>query len=419
MINQNPFLSKTFTNIWLKHFNFGKPPYTFNFIKKLAFFKPFKLPLYVNVGRNLTKGMSYTLENHLDYKRKTFLIYDVPEYFNLPFLEDNTTSLKLKKIKQYPGYSINIDNYNNLDEFLKTTFSKSSNQKLRRYLRRLELCFDISYKMLIGPTDKAEYDRVFNHFHSLLTKRFNDKKTTNNNLNPEEWNFYKEVAYPLILEKKAGLHVVYNGNTPICIRLLYFSESIIFDAITVFDIDYTKFHIGKISIMKMLEWSFNSDYNYFDFSKGYFDYKESWSDLKYNFEYHILYDSKSITSIVIASTLSRYFKIKQFLRDKDFNKKLHNLNFILKSQNKNIQKPTIQEIDSKNIEYTSDMLVKIDFLDLEYSFLRKFVFDFLFLNSEHIKNLSVYKIEKLDQNYFLIECPKKQTIVYQQNKPAK
>ena len=53
--------------------------------------------------------------------------------------------------------------------------------------------------------------------------------------------FYRDVALPMILEKKASLFVVYEDSNPIALRLNYFSENTLFHAITTFDIDYSKF----------------------------------------------------------------------------------------------------------------------------------------------------------------------------------
>ncbi|WNH10234.1 GNAT family N-acetyltransferase [Thalassobellus suaedae] len=255
--------------------------------------------------------------------------------------------------------------------------------------------------MLIGNIEKSEYDFVFNHFKELLTKRFDDKHIVNNNLNPKEWNFYYEVVYPLLLEKKAALYVIYNGETPICVRLLYFSETIIFDAITVFDIDYTKFHIGKISIMKMLEWSFKNDFKIFDFSKGYFDYKESWSDLRYDFEYHLFIDSKSITSIILGNTIAFLLKFKQYLREKEINKTLHKLTYILRRR-KTYSDTLIKEISINEINYKQTQLEPIK-LDDKHAFLKKYAYDFLFITKEHFKNLKVYKVNNQLNTIYLLE----------------
>ncbi|WP_298537836.1 GNAT family N-acetyltransferase [uncultured Algibacter sp.] len=348
--------------------------------------------------------MSYEISKDKlkDFRKKVFLIYDVPKYFEI----DNSIeveNIKSIKINQYPGFLINLENYSDFNDYFRATFSKRSIQKLNRYNKRLENCFNLTEKMLWGSdTDKLEYDFVFKHFHKLLTKRFEDKQITNNNLNPEEWSFYKDVAYPLLLENKAGLYVIYSDDIPISVRLLYFSEDIIFDAITVFDIDYTKFHLGKLSIMKMLQWSFKENYKIFDFSKGYFDYKESWSDLKYNFEYHIHYDRNSISSFLLANSLSVFFNLKQYLRDKELNKKLHKFSFFLRKKKSKSLSPQLI-ITEELITYDEDALAQVSLQDRKYSFLKKHAFDFLFLNSEHLKNLAVFEITSQSNTSYLLK----------------
>ncbi|WP_418603860.1 GNAT family N-acetyltransferase [Hwangdonia sp.] len=403
MIKSNPFFSSTFIKKWHRHFNTEKPLYSFDFIKNISFYKPRSFPLFINSGKNLTKGVSYSLDDEsaaTDFKSKCFLIYDVPKFFNVKTNSGNK-NLKVKKAKQYPGFLIHLDKHKDFNTYFKSTFSKSSVQKFRRYNRRLEHCFSITYKMYYGEIDKKEYDFVFSYFNKLLTKRFDDKQITNNNLNPEEWNFYYDVVYPLILEKKASLFVIYNDGIPITVRLNYFSEDIIFDAITVFDIDYSKFHIGKISIMKILEWAFNNDFKTFDFTKGYFDYKESWSDLKYDFEYHIYYDSKSVTAALIANYLYLFFKLKQSLREKDINTKLHKALFFLKNnKSSNANNYHIKPIiNSKDFE--PEKTQEIDINSTENTFLRKIVFDYLYTSSENLKHINLYKCKTASNSYIL------------------
>ena len=65
---------------------------------------------------------------------------------------------------------------------------------------------------------------------------------------------------------------------------LNFSEDTLFDAITVFDIDYSKFHLGSITIMKLIEWCIENEIKILDFSKGYFEYKRRWCTKIYDFE---------------------------------------------------------------------------------------------------------------------------------------
>ncbi len=397
----NPFTSDTYTTIWSKHFSPSVSATRFGFLKNLLFEKHKFLPLYFNYGKTHTKGISYTIENSdvEDIDGKVLLIYDVPTFFNTAELSQNR--IRGYKIKQYPGFLINLEPYKDFNEFMVGTFKKSSRYKLNKYKRKLESCFDINYKMFHGEISKVEYNSVFDSFNKLLVKRFDDKQVTNNNLEKEEWDFYHDVAYPMILEKKAGLYVIYNGTQPIGVTLVYFSEDIIFDAITVFDIDYSKFNLGSVTIMKLIEWSIEHKLKIFDFSKGYFDYKKRWASEEYNFEYHILYDSKSLLASLIAFALKAYYEIKQILRDKNVNKKLHELTFWIRNDKAKKRSDLTYEFWSIEQETIDEELVKVDFNALENHFLKDIIFDLLYLNNEKLIDVTLHQIAKDKSTYLL------------------
>lgn len=412
MIKANPFTSNTFVSYWSKHFIVNKKTHSFDFANGISFYKSKFSGLYINVGKNLTKGMSYRPKEALDKdaKGKTFLIYDVPTFFEVP--EINHKSIKLYRATQYPGFLINLSQFQNLEDFMVRTFKKSSRYKLKKYKKKLESCFDIHYKMFCGEISKEEYDYIFKVFKELLIKRFNAKQITNNNLEKEEWDFYHEVAYPMLLEKKAGLFVVYDVDKPIGITLCYFSEEILFDAITVFDIDYSKFHLGSVNIMKLVDWSLNNGVKIFDFSKGYFDYKARWASQKYDFQYHILYDSSSLGSRVIAFGLKKYFVLKQFLRNKNVNKNFHRFTF----WTKNVFSKEVPEAAPKyefmelRKDFKKEDFVEIPSEELENQFLKNMIFDFLYLNNEHHNSLKVFKkVEPM--NTLFMFCGKERRLV--------
>lgn len=410
MVQQNPFLSQTFIEIWSKHFLLKHLKKVFEFIN-IGFYKPSLFPIYVNLGATLTKGVSYNLKalaSAKELKQKALLIYDVPAYFNKN--EKSNNEVSVIKVKQYPGYLINLKKYNGLNHYLTKVFSKSSRQKFKRYSQRLEQCYNIHYKMYFGAISIEEYNHVFNAFHALLTKRFIGKQTVNNNLFEHEWNFYRAVVYPLILEKKASLNVIYNANQPISIRLNYYSDTIVFDAITVFDTDYSKFHLGKISILKILEWVFEQPYEIFDFSKGYFDYKESWSDQSYNFEYHLLYNSASITSSSLAFFTAYYFRLKHFLRTQKLNEKFHSLQFLLKHNKKAISEYLIKEVTDETLNIEPKNLTPI-VLDNTVSYLKKPANDFLYLSKAHCNDLKVFKLKTKESAVFLLTAKQHQQLL--------
>lgn len=394
-----PFSTNTFQKVWKKHFIQNKKVESFKFLEGLNFYKG-RFSVFFNVGRNLTKGNIYTLKDFEDYKNKVFMIYDV-----LPHLNTQTNhvpkNLGVLKSVQYPGFLIHLNQFSSIDDYLLNTFSKNTRMKMRKFSKRLDKCFNISTKMLYGEVDKQEYDQLFDNFMHLLQKRYSEKQISYNNMQPDEWRFYKEVAYPLIKEKKASLFVIYNDQTPIAITYNYHTETSVIDAITVFDIDYSKFNIGYVNNLKLLDWCFNNNVKTLDFSKGYFDYKKRMSSLAYDFEYHILFDKKSIYSKLKAYGYHSFFMFKAYLRHKKIDTKYHKLTYYIK--HKNQSKPE-EKIEINKIEKLPvlDGLTEINMLfNDEYYELKKHVYDFLYLVVEPYDKIKSYKVKSEKGVYIL------------------
>lgn len=391
----SPFLASIFQEIWKKHFIANKQEKSFKFIDGLSFYKS-SSSIFINIGKNLTKGGNYHIYNYEDYKNKTFLVYDV-----LPHLVKKTMDLPpnigiLKSI-QYPGFLINLDNFKNIDDYLLNTFSKNTRMKMRKFSKRLEDCFEISTKMFFGQIDKKEYDRIFENFMVLLQKRYSEKEVLYNNMQPTEWNFYKEVAYPLILENKASLFVVFNKETPIAITYSYHTKDSLIDAITVFDIDYSKFNLGYVNNLKLVNWCFENKLKTLDFSKGYFDYKKRMCTLEYNFEYHIIYDKKSIKSKLLAHFYFNFLEFKTYLRNKKLDVKFHELTYKLKNKSSNNLETTIKTLDTLP---NNDALLKIDSHKVsELSFLTKHINDFLYLVVKPLNEIEIFKLNGEKETY--------------------
>nr|WP_299172513.1 GNAT family N-acetyltransferase [uncultured Allomuricauda sp.] len=411
----NPFTSETFAHHWAKHFNKGIKPIPFRFLNQVCCYQS-KIPgLYINVGKNLTKGISYNINDtdKREIRGKTFLFYDVFSTSSPVerFAERTFNDFGHFSIRQYPGYLIELKSFSSLEDYISHTFKKSSRYKLRKYKNRLESCFDISFKSIGPDVSKGEYDFVFERFRTLLEKRFNEKKIRNNNLDKREWDFYKDVALPLIKEEKATLFVLYNGYEPISITLGYLSDKRIFDAITVFDIDYAKFHLGSIKIMYLINWAITNNWDILDFSKGHFEYKKRWSNKKYYFHYNVIYDSKSLTSKLLATVLRNFFRLKQYLRDKKINEKLHRFTFRIKNFFPKKQSHLKYEFHELKEEFPSKNYHKMNHNASENLFLKKVIFDFLYLNNESYNEFELYGIGESDRSNFVLSGKKKKVQV--------
>uniref|UniRef100_UPI0035939227 hypothetical protein n=1 Tax=Pricia sp. TaxID=2268138 RepID=UPI0035939227 len=146
------------------------------------------------------------------------VIWDIPEYLEV-HLTDLGPNIKVTKIRQYQGYLMNLSPFKNLDGFLAKQLSSRNRKKLRSKKRNLESGHDIRYAFYFGNIDKEEYNRLFDAFYSFLEERFEEKKTVNNNLG--KWDYYRELVYPMILEKRASLFVIYDKDNPITIGMQF------------------------------------------------------------------------------------------------------------------------------------------------------------------------------------------------------
>lgn len=196
--------------------------------------------------------------------------------------------------------------------------------------------------------------------------------------------------------------VMYNGRVPIGILLLFQAKEVVFDYLRVFDPDYYKFSIGKVSNLKLIEWCYQNNYKISDFSKGDFEHKRKWSNLTYDFHYHIYYDKNSWMSRITASSLERFFKAKLHLREKDYNtryrKLLYNLQGGLFSKKESFNTYKIRKLD---VLPDAQTLEEIDIKTSDrYENVLEPFYSFLYLNSEHESNAKVFQ-EKSNKNHFI------------------
>ena len=117
-------------------------------------------------------------------------------------------------------------------------------------------------------------------------------------------------------------------------------------------------------------------------------------------------------SIGCSTFQKAFFKLKQFLRDKEVNNKLHKLRFFLKKK-PSATSQTNLIINNEESEYLKDAnWLPIDLNHPNHAFLKKHVYDFLFLNSEHIKNTEVFTATNTkNQSVYLIKGKTNQLVL--------
>jgi hypothetical protein len=254
---------------------------------------------------------------------------------------------------------------------------------------------------------RGEYNLLFTTFRKLLVKRFDDKQVSNNNLDPKEWGFFKEVTYRMMQDGTAGLFVIYSDRQPVSITLVNLASGLLFDTITVFDIDYSKFQPGSITIMGLIEWCIDQQIGVLDFSKGFFQYKERWATDKYHFEYHILYNHKSIVSRLLAGGIASFYRTKQNLRNWGLHKKLHAFTYRLKHSAGSSDSPSSKEYSMEEIPMDLSKGTPVLKESREYELLFKALCEYTYLSGDHIDQLKIYEEDQRSGSYIL--CGKETT----------
>lgn len=399
--NKHPFYSDVFVSNWISFFLKQPRYFSFNFLTPVNFVKSKYSLYYYNIGKNITNGILYNIEEgETDYHKKVFLLYDVLSNRNeIANLE--SSRLKIKKVKQYKGYQSSLSGYETFDEYFEKQFSSKSRYNLRKYNKKLENNFNISFKVYCGSIAKGEYDSLFSRLINLIEKRFGELGQHNNILKLRE--YYYQLSYKMILERKASLNILYDNDEPIAISLCFLSNKEVYFAITTFDTAYKRYNLGHMLIIKIMQWCFDNDFTVFDYSKGTYDYKKRWSNESYDFENHIIYDSKSLKSIIVGNYLYNYFKFKQYLRNKNINKLYSKIKFLLKKKNNAGAVNDINVVKIKEENFFVHEYKKINLLSNKYKAMRirPIVNDVLFSNSQPIDSIFLYEHRELKNNYII------------------
>lgn len=329
----------------------------------------------------------------------------VPGYMNCKLCDAHL--YHTKKIPQHNwGYAIFLNSDSNADAYLKNKFNSNFRTNLNRSIRRLETCFNISYKMYHGEITLKDYETLMESLRMMLVNRFRAINEPNNNL--PKWMDICTDTFPLINQKKASLFVIYDGDRPIEISLNYHMDKILFSSISSFDLDYSKFGLGHIEIYKQLEWCYLNNYDIFEMGVGGMDYKRRWSNNIYNFEHHIYY-KKSLISNIHAFFEIRKILLKEYLKSKQiplyFQKAKSALSPSKKVEDTLRGEVKVEQLHSNEIPEPEDLL-EINLENEAFRPLRKYVYDFMYGNPENIAHVGVFQLS--GTNSYIIKGSDKQ-----------
>ncbi|WP_299164505.1 GNAT family N-acetyltransferase [uncultured Eudoraea sp.] len=373
-----------------------KTNFYFNFFEKNIYPK-----IYTSIKSNVNTIPinSKTLNDFELEDFGTLIIELFPSY--LTYQLDSRYAFDLLKIFRVKGYCITIGKEESLEGYLKTYFKPNFRTSMRRRLKGLEKCFNVSYRMFYGNIERGEYDYLMNELHAMLIRRFAQRNDQNMALS--RWKDYYDNTFELINENKASLYVIYDDVKPIQISLSYHCDKILFLSIPSYNIDYSKFGLGNISVLKILEWCIVNKYEVMDMGFGAFDYKVKWCNQTYDFEHHLFYTKSSILSRMLVFYISVKTKLINYLLSKKVNLYYHQLKtFFLGGKKSDLKKFSKEQVDANSLELNKCKII-YPMKDNSFAFLRRALCDFLYTYQENVSKVEVYEFERNRTFFFKVE----------------
>lgn len=348
------------------------------------------LEYYKSLHLNTQNTCFYSSVNEAPFNlKKAVSIRLFPNYFEPVFNNNIDVSITKVPQKKINGYAVVLKQDQTFDTFFNAAFSKSFRANIKRFVTRFETCFTANYKLFHGDISEENYSFLMDALYGMLTNRFNQRNDENKILN--NWAYYKETTYSLILSKKASLFVIYHNDIPVHICINHHFNNILFVSIPSYDIDYAKFALGNISIYKLLEWSVTNNYSLLDMAYGDLEYKRRWSTLIYPFEHHILYKN-TLSHKLEAFIETNIIKFKNYLKSKNIDDLAKSIKKKLRKSNDDFKELTFTLEDTTGMDLNAYQ--KIDINNSEITFLKKPIFEFLYTQKIHIESIHVFEIEK-------------------------
>lgn len=328
----------------------------------------------------------------------------VPSYLNLMYY--GMEGFRKKTIVEHDmaGSGIFLGGHGSISELIQNQLSKSFRKNLKRALERFEHCFDVKYAMYFGAIEKENYKALMDKLREMYLLRF--KQLGQTHIAVYTWGTFYKKCYDLINSRKASLMVIYADDVPVDITLAFHYDTLFFSVVSAYDLDYSKFSLGHISIYKEVEWCFENDYVFYDLGHGAeMPYKQKWVNMDYEFENQILYKKGSLKSFfgflfalcyaILKNSLYKYSKLylwyDNFKHRKIIAKSLENVDYLPTDY----KKETIDHLDVAD-------LVEFHEKDNGFKRLKKPINDFLYTNRYKRSEIKVFEDREGGNDFYLI-----------------
>lgn len=334
---------------------------------------------------------------------KPLLLSSMPGYMKGQYVRGG--SLKVKTIKTFPGSLINLKAYPNYRSYLDMRFTGKQRAQFRSSKALLHHCFEIVHRVYFGAIDKPEYNRLFETLKEMHLARLAHKGCTDDTAGM--WALYQASAYQQILDQEACLSVVYHGDRPIAISLNFILGKVVHGFNRSFDMAYSKFGLGTIELLNMVEWCFGQGFEILDFMKGEYNYKNKFTDTPYCFTLQLVFGNNvwwtKLKGLSLYYSLSIFYILYNVIRSVGLLKLWHTL-----SKPRNIKPQLNGQVHLRELEHTEQGPLEhdsfmVDWSEIACPNLRKAICNFCHKNKKPLKSINLFSLSETPSTIILME----------------
>ena len=212
------------------------------------------------------------------------------------------------------------------DDLFKRQITKSKKRtEIKKFGRKLEEIGTVEVINIDNETSWNRYHGLFSEIFIVHQKRFHDTYIPDNLCLYKNQEYYTALFENLVKVNRALISIMTLDGHVISFVYTLVSDGVIQDWMPAFNPTFSKYNLGTVHLMKLLEFATSNGYRVFDFSKGDGVYKDRWSDgLTKNYMFVRNFDS-SLRSITIKNVIVKMFATKTWMRRKGYLGKIKHL----------------------------------------------------------------------------------------------
>jgi len=292
--------------------------------------------------------------------------YDINTATSLYPILNGQNRVKTEKLYSCPY----VDCAQDFEQLFTTQVSKSKKRtELKKFAKKLEIVGTVRVYNIDSEESWEKNGYLINDIYRLHAERFADVYIPENVCLHKNEQYYTELFKSLVIKGKALLSILTIDDVTVSFLYTAVSDGIVMDWMPAFDPAFTKYNLGTVHLMKLLEYLCRDEkYTILDFSKGAAVYKARWAkDETFNYMMVKRYSDHLISKINVALVMAP-IKLKNELRSKGILDKMKDL--LVKVKGTKVPKNKALSVGAPSVSIVDVVPPEVEMLPFHYGEIR-------------------------------------------------